>query len=82
MASQMDGEHGIFNRFFKQWASFLQGNREIDFELGLSVNELRKFSFDKTIYIGNKSYLAKELNIELSEKGIESVKATLIPFAA
>jgi hypothetical protein len=75
---QFGGESGVYNRFWKDWAMFLQTKREVEFNLIPSVRDLRRFSLDKKIIIGNQHYLCRSLDIEFSENGIEGAKGTFV----
>lgn len=78
IALQMGGTNGIYNRFWKRWADFLKTSRIVDFMLILSIREVRSFSFDRLIYIGNQVYLPLELTIEFTENGIGLAKGRFL----
>jgi hypothetical protein len=77
-ALTIEGEKGIFNKFHKNWAAFIDKKREVEFNLNLSIKDLRDFTFSKNVYIGNSLYLVRELHVKFGVNGIESAKATMV----
>jgi hypothetical protein len=75
---QFGGVNGVFKKHWEKWANFLKAKREVEFDLLPKVQHLRQFAMDKRIIIGNQHYLCKQLDIELSEKGIEGAKGQFL----
>ena len=73
-----NGEKGLFNRHHSAWLTMLEAKRDIKLSVGLSIKEIRAFSFKDKIRIGNRELLARKLRVTLTEFGIAPTEAELI----
>jgi hypothetical protein len=73
-----NGEKGLYNRSWNEWQNMLMLKRDVKLTLGLSIKEIRDFSFQNKIRIANREYLVRRLRVTLTESGLAPTEAELI----
>jgi hypothetical protein len=78
LALHWSGNKSIFKNYWENWYTLLQNKRDVKTSLGLSLQDIRQFSFKNRISMGNKAYIVKRLRITLTETGIAPTEAELV----
>ena len=73
-----NGTKGLYNRWWATWHQMLQVKRDVKVNLALTTKEIRAFSFQDKVRIGNKEYLVKKLRVSLTAEGLAATEADLV----
>jgi hypothetical protein len=74
-----DGEKGLFNTWWYDWAQILIGGQEIQVDIHLNSIDIANMDFSKPVYLkGAKCYI-KEIDLQLPLSGATRVKFLKTP---
>lgn len=74
-----DGDKGLFNTWWKDWAEILIGAQEIEADFNLTMLDIANLDFSKPVYVkGAKCYI-KEIDLRMPLKGATRVKLLKTP---
>ena len=73
-----NGEEGVFNQWWAEWANFLKNKRNVFITMHLPIREIFNMSWQNKVKIENMTYLVKQLKVTLTMKGLKPSKATLV----
>jgi len=73
-----NGEEGMFNIWWSEWANFLKNKRNVFRTMHLPIREIFNMSWKNKVKIENMTYLVKQLKVTLTMKGLKPSKATLV----
>lgn len=77
-ALQWDGEHGIYERYWKAPHQMLQSTKRVVRSLNLSIRDLINFRFYHKIRIENQNYFITRLRYSISNRGLAVSEAEMI----
>jgi len=60
------GNNGLYNKFWKDYLSFVSNAYEVKFEVVMSLQEIAQFNFFERVHILGLDYFVKQINYELS----------------
>lgn len=74
----MDGEKGVYAKFWRLPYEMLKNKKEVSRELLLSVRDIVNFRFWHKIRIENQNYFITSLRFSVSNRGISPISAKMI----
>lgn len=72
-----DGEHGLYEKFWKRWLDFLGSTRKVTRPLRLSAADIYNLDMTQQVRIENVNYLIGRINVAVTMRGISEAKAEL-----
>jgi len=72
-----DGEHGLYEKFWKRWLDFLGSTRKVTRSLRLTAADIFNLDLTQQVRIENINYLIGRINVAVTMQGISLAKAEL-----
>ncbi len=74
----LDGEKGLFQKFWKEWIEFLRNKKTVTMPLLLNINDILNLKEYHKVRVGNQHYFIKELDVTIGPFGIEKTIGQLV----
>jgi hypothetical protein len=71
-ALRFDGPNGIYQKFGKEWLTFLDNKRDVNYKANLPTVMLKNFEWDLKIQKDNNEFLCRELKYDITHNGIKN----------
>jgi hypothetical protein len=72
-----DGEHGLYEKFWRPWLDFLGSTRKVTRSLRLNAADIFNLDLTKQLRIENINYLIGKINVAITMQGITPARAEL-----
>jgi hypothetical protein len=73
-----NGTDGLYEQFWKENIAFLQTAQNVKMMMLLTISDIKNFTFDKKVRIGNQEYLVKKMKFTISQRGLQPVELELV----
>ena len=73
-----EGTNGLYEKWWKEWMSFLLKNKEVKTKLLWGVNDILNADLTKKYYFNGSTFFIKKLSIKLTANTINSISAEML----
>jgi hypothetical protein len=72
-----EGDHGLYEKFWKRWLDFLGSTRKVTRKLRLTAADIFNLDMTQQVRIENINYLIGKINVAVTMRGISEARAEL-----